>query len=475
MRFIGRMQELNTLERMYSKAGFQMLVMYGRRRVGKTTLLSKFAENKNPVFYTGIESKDEENLRELGSTVFSHYSPGNAGVVFRSYTDVVRFITSSVKADKTGGRHLIIIDEYPYIAENAKEIASVLQREIDHEWKNLNIMLVLCGSSITFMEENVLGEKSPLYGRRTGQMDLHPFDYLTASEFVPDYSPEDKATVYGITGGIPKYLAAVDPGLSLEENIVNQYFDASGYFYEEPKNLLRQEFRDVSLYFSILSAIGSGYTRISEIASRTGFDTPKVTQALGKLEAVRIVRRDVPILNEKNRKLAQYVLTDGMFAFWFRFAAKAGMVIERGYGEQYFANNVRPFLHDYMGLVFEKICQEYVFRVGMSGEYGQLLPRTGKWRGKDPVLKCPSDIDVVGVDDISRTVVIGECKFRNVSFGKEEYETLLDRGRLIQPYNVVKYLIFSLGGVTKWVSEQEDPRVEVVSMTKLFSGVPGQE
>ena len=111
MRFIGRMQELNTLERMYSKAGFQMLVMYGRRRVGKTTLLSKFAENKNPVFYTGIESKDEENLRELGSTVFSHYSPGNAGVVFRSYTDVVRFITSSVKADKTGGRHLIIIDE----------------------------------------------------------------------------------------------------------------------------------------------------------------------------------------------------------------------------------------------------------------------------------------------------------------------------------------------------------------------------
>lgn len=471
MRFIGREKELNTLERMYNTDGFQMLVLYGRRRVGKTTLLSKFSEGKNPIFYTGIESKDDENLRELGSTVFSHFNSGNVGVDFRSYSDIAAYITSRIKEDKTKEKHLIIIDEYPYIAENAGEIASVLQREIDHEWKKMNIMLILCGSSISFMEESVLGEKSPLFGRRTGQMDLLPFDYLTSSKFVSDYTPEEKAILYGITGGIPKYLASIDPSQSLEKNMISQYFDPSGYFYEEPKNFLRQEFRDVALYFAILNAIGNGCTRMSEIASKTGFDTAKVTQALKKLEAVRIVKRDVPILNEKNKKLAQYVLMDGMFGFWFRFVSKASMAVERGYGEPYYINNVKPFLHDYMGLIFETICQEYVFQAGMSGKYGRMLTRVGKWRGSDPVRKCPADIDVVGIDEASKTAVIGECKFKKSSFGKEDFDMLMDRGRLIQPYTVEKYLIFSLGGVTKWVTEQHAAEVEYVSMKTLFPGV----
>ena len=468
MKFIGREQELNTLEDMYQKSGFQMLVMYGRRRVGKTTLLSKFSDGKNALFYTGIESKDDENLREFGSTVFSYFNPGSAGIDFRSYTDVVHYITSMIKADTAGSKHLIIIDEYPYIAENAAEIASVLQREIDHEWKNMNIMLIICGSSITFMKENVLGEKSPLYGRRTGQIDLLPFDYLTSSLFVPDYTPEEKAIVYGITGGVPKYLSFMDPGKTLDDNIINSFFSVSGYFYEEPKNLLRQEFRDVALYYAILGAIGDGSKRLNEISTRTGFDTAKVTQALKKLEAVRIVRRDVPILNEKNKKLARYMLMDGMFEFWFRFVSKAGMAIERGYGRQYYTSNVKKYIHDYMGSKFEKICQEYVLKEGMKGEYGNPLTQIGKWRGNDPVKKCPADIDVIGIDNMDKTAVIGECKFKNTAFGKEEYEVLLDRGRLIQNYEVEKYLIFSLSGVTKWVLEQQDPKVDVVSMDKLF-------
>ena len=468
MKFIGREQELNTLEDMYQKNGFQMLVMYGRRRVGKTTLLSKFSYGKKTLFYTGIESKDDENLREFGNAVFSYFNIENAGIDFRSYTDVVHYITSMIKADAADSKHLIIIDEYPYIAENAADIASVLQREIDHEWKDMNIMLILCGSSITFMEENVLGEKSPLYGRRTGQIDLLPFDYLTSSQFIPNYTPEEKAIVYGITGGVPKYLSFMDPGQTIDDNIIDTFFSVSGYFYEEPKNLLRQEFRDVALYYAILGAIGDGCNRINEIATRTGFDTAKVTQALKKLEAVRIVRRDVPILNEKNKKLAQYMLMDGMFEFWFRFVSKASMAIERGYGRQYYTSNVKKHIHDYMGFKFEKICQEYVLNKGMKGEYGNLLTQVGKWRGNDPVRRCPTDIDVVGIDNVGKTAVIGECKFKNAAFDKEEYEVLLDRGRLIQHYAVERYLIFSLGGVTKWVREQQDPKVKVVSMSELF-------
>ncbi len=150
-------------------------------------------------------------------------------------------MTACVKASDQAERHLIILDEYPYLAENASELASVLQREIDHEWSKLNIMLILCGSSITFMEEEVLGEKSPLYGRRTGQMDLLPFDYLTSARFVPDYTEEEKAVVYGITGGVPKYLAVLDPARTLKENIEDNFFSASagipGYLtlYRDPE------------------------------------------------------------------------------------------------------------------------------------------------------------------------------------------------------------------------------------------------
>ncbi len=471
MRFIGRSAELGALDRMYGKSSFEMMILYGRRRVGKTTLLNRFSEGKNVLFYTGVESKDSENLIEFGRAVFSHFSNVNAaGIEFRSYQDILTYITDCVKKDKSGKREVIIIDEYPYIAENAPELASLLQREIDREWKALNIMLVLCGSSIAFMEEEVLGQKSPLYGRRTGQMDLSPFDYLTSAEFVPSYTTEEKAIVYGITGGIPKYLSLLDPERTLEENILTLFFDASGYFYEEPKNMLRQEFRDVSLYFAILGAIGGGSTQLSEISDKTGFDSAKTAQAIRRLETVRIVRKDVPILNEKNKKLNQYIIQDGMFRFWFRFVVKGTGAIERTYGKEYYTAMVKPYIHEYMGPVFETICQEYTFRTGVVGKYGTPITRIGKWRGSDPALKCPADIDVVGINEAEKTAVIGECKFRNRTFGKEEYEVLMDRGRLLASYKIEKYLMFSLGGFSDWVIERarNDQLAELVSVNHLY-------
>ena len=470
MKFLGRKKECGVLEQMYQRNDFQMLILYGRRRVGKTTLLNRFSEGKDPLFFTGIESKDEENLQEFGREVFAHFHEETPGVSFRSWSDLFSFLTSCLRKKSSKKKELIIIDEYPYIAENAEELSSLLQRAIDREWSRMNVMLVLCGSSITFMEEEVLGEKSPLYGRRTGQIDLLPFDYLTSAEFVPGYRPEEKALVYGMTGGIPKYLAMFRDDISVDQNIISLFFSPSGYFYEEPKNLLRQEFRDISLYYAIVNAIASGSCQVSEIAGKSGFDTPKVVQALKKLEAVRIVRKETPILNEKNKKLNQYVLQDGMFRFWFRFVSKGISMIERNYGESYYRAAVQPLLHEFMGPAFEEICREYIMRKGAEGAFGSMITRVGKWRGSDPFRKCPSDIDVVGISDLDKTAVIGECKFRSMSIGKEEYETLHDRGRLIAPWRVTHYFLFSLGGFTAWVREKadEDSGTELVPIEKLY-------
>lgn len=471
MSFIGRERELASLEQMYQTNTFQMVVLYGRRRIGKTALLNEFCKDKNPLFYTGIESKDAENLQEFGRTAFAYFHIEDAGVTFSSWQNLLSFITSQMKSDSSPRKRLIIFDEYPYIASNSPELSSLLQREIDLNWNQMNVMLILCGSSVTFMEEEVLGEKSPLYGRRTGQIDLLPLDYRTSALFVPDYTPEEKAIVFGVTGGIPKYLSVFDPAVSLHDNLESSYFSSSGYFYEEPMNLLRQEFRDVPLYYAIVNAIGQGCTQVNEISDRTGFDSSRLAPALHRLESVRIVRKDTPILNEKNKKLVQYVLQDGMFRFWFRFVSRGTGAIERGYGSRYYQNMVKPFLHEYMGPVFEIICQEYTFQSGIEGEFGGMITRIGKWRGTDPLKHTPADIDVVGIDETEKNAVIGECKFRNSIFGKEEYETLLDRARLVAPYHVSHYLIFSLSGISKWVADREKDsgNTEYISMERLYS------
>lgn len=188
---------------------------------------------------------------------------------FQSFDAAFDFLTEYVKKE----RCVVIIDEYPYLAASDKSISSRLQSYIDGEWKDSKMYLILCGSSMSFMEHQVLGYQSPFYGRRTAQIKLLPFDYRTSACFVPDYSDEDKALVYGVTGGIPKYLELFRPELSVYENIIKLFFNSSGYLYEEPENLLKQELRDVSTYNAIIEAMASGAAKINEIATKIHSDT----------------------------------------------------------------------------------------------------------------------------------------------------------------------------------------------------------
>ena len=468
--FIGRERELAQLNETFSKEGFQMAVVYGRRRVGKTTLLNKFSEGKKTVFYTAIETGNEMNQEQFGNMVFHFFSGSHAELHFRSYEEIFAYITDCLKKEEWNREKMVlVIDEYPYLAGADKGLSSVLQRWIDREWNRLNMFLILCGSSISFMEEEVLGSKSPLYGRRTMQMDIRPFDYKTSALFVPDYSAEDKAVMYGITGGIPKYLSVMDPSIPLGDNIKRQFFRDDGYLYEEPQNLLRQEFRNIALYNSIIEAVAHGAVQMNEIAARTVLDTSAIAQAAAKLISVRILKKDTPILNEKNKRYTQYVIRDGMFRFWYRFVPGATGAVERGFGNEYYDQAVAPFLHEYMGGIFEEMCQEYVFMNGLSGKYGDIITNVGKWRGMDNLKKEPADIDVVGINTMNKKAVIGECKFRNSRFGSEEEKKLIDRARLIYPYTAIHFVLFSVGGFTEEVLEgAEDRKVNCVRLEDMY-------
>ena len=247
--FIGREKELESLKEFYDKDGIGMTVIYGRRRIGKSTLISEFIKDKKNIFYTATKVGKNRNLELFSAQVVDLFMPGLENISFQTTEAVFDFIDKNIGDDKI----VLVIDELPYWAEKDEALLSVLQKYIDVNWKDKNLKIILCGSALSFMENKVLSEKSPLFGRRDSQIKLEAFNYLDAAKFVPDYTNEDKAICYGITGGVAKYLSMIDPTKSLDENIIRLFFRTDGYLYDETRNLLTQEFSDISLVNNIIA------------------------------------------------------------------------------------------------------------------------------------------------------------------------------------------------------------------------------
>lgn len=470
--FIGRERELASLKEFYDKDGIGMTVIYGRRRIGKSTLITEFVKDKKTIFYTATKVGKNRNLELFSKQVVDLLMPGVEDISFNTTEAVFEFIDKNIGDEKV----VLVIDELPYWAERDDALLSILQKYIDTVWNDKNLKVILCGSSLSFMEKKVLSEKSPLFGRRDSQIKLEVFDYLEAAKFVPDYSNEDKAICYGITGGVAKYLSMIDPKKSIDANIVRLFFRTDGYLYDETKNLLTQEFSDISIVNNIVEQIASGENTLNIIAGKIGEKEQTVLYSLDKLINVGLVEKKKCITDEKNKKKTQYVLKDYMFKFWYEFIPKAISVIEMGQGEVYYQKVVKPALHSFMGAVFEEMCRYYTLKQGITGEYGCFITTVGTWWGvenitdKNADIKPQSaDIDVVALSEIDKKAVIGECKFKNEKIDKGIYETLIRRGKLITAkYKVSKYIFFSLSGYTDWFETLSDEDVLLLTLDSLY-------
>ena len=329
--FIGREKELSYLNEFYQKPGLGMTVIYGRRRIGKSTLISEFVKDKKVIFYTATKVGKERNLELFSKQVTDVFLAGIEDISFRTIEAVFDFIAQNMSDEKM----LLVIDELPYWAEKDEALLSVLQKYIDTVWQDKNLKIILCGSALSFMENKVLSEKSPLFGRRDSQIKLEAFDYLDAAQFIPKYSYEDKAICYGITGGVAKYLSMIDPKKNLDENIVRLFFRTDGYLYDETRNLLTQEFSDITVVNNIIEQIASGKNTVNVIANKINEKEPTILYSIEKLISVGLVEKKKCITEEKNKKKTQYVLKDHMFKFWYVLIPKAASVIEMGQGELY--------------------------------------------------------------------------------------------------------------------------------------------
>lgn len=470
--FIGRKKELEALEKLYSKDGLDMAVIYGRRRIGKSTLIAEFIKDKTAVFYTATKVGSERNLELFSNQVVSMLDSAFSGASFNSLEAVFDFITNKVSNEKL----VIVIDELPYWAERDDALLSVIQKYMDVDWKQKNILLILCGSSLSFMESKVLSEKSPLFGRRSSQIKLEAFNYREASLFVPDYSLEDKAVCYGITGGVARYLALIDADKSLDDNIKRLFFSTDGYLYDETRNLLAQEFADIALVNNIIEQIASGENTLNTIAAKVREKEPTVLYSLEKLINVGLVEKKRCITDEKNKKKIQYVLRDNMFKFWYEFIPNAHSVIEIGGGDIYYDKIVKPQLHHFMGSVFEEMCRYYTLEQGILGKFDNFVTQVGTWWGveqienKDGLKQSQSaDIDVVAISDIDRSAIIGECKFKNEKIDKGIYDTLIRRaGMLSGKYRISKYLFFSLSGYTEWFDTLNSSDIITLTLEDIY-------
>lgn len=447
--FYCREEELRTMNNRYKKDRFECVVIYGRRRVGKTALINEFCKGKPTVYFSALNASSQENLEALSKAIYTCQNPDSTSTpTYRSYEDALEAITGMAMEK----RLVFVIDEYPYLAKAEKSISSRLQHIIDHSWQDSRIYLILCGSSMSFMEYQVLGYESPLYGRRTAQFKIQALTYREITEFHPELKAADQALLYGVTGGIPHYINKLDVENNLDEALLDNLFSTSSYLFEEPENLLKQELREPAIYNSVISAIAAGASRSNEISTKVGLESGVCAKYLKVLLDLGILKKETPI-TEKSGKKTIYVIDDNFFRFWYRFVPRNMSVISAGRMRLIYEQAVKRFYPDYMGLVFEKMCQEYLLRY--AKDLPILLSNVGQWWGTDSKTRREVQIDIVGAPVDGNEYLIGSCKYRNEKIGIEELELLRRYAAVFRQNGIFHYYIFSKGGFTPTLLEAE--------------------
>ncbi len=439
--FHCRENELVKLNVRYDGGEFECIIVYGRRRVGKTALISRFCRDKPTIFFSALNTTAHENLDCLSRAVMGFRREEGGTPVFRTYDDALR----EVERLANGERLVFVIDEYPYLAKAMPAISAMLQHVIDHRWSKTKLFVILCGSSMSFMEHQVLGRESPLYGRRTGQFKILPLTYRETAVFHPSLSDADKALIYGITGGIPHYVNKLGVSKSVDAALQNNLFERSAYLFEEPDNLLKQEVREPAVYAAIVKAIAEGASRMNEIATKVGVPSATCAIYLKALSALGLVEKETPLTERIGRKTV-YRLKDSFFRFWYRFVPANVALIDSGRFADAYSTVVKPFLPNFMGLVFEKMCRDYLLRYARNLPI--VLKEVGQWWGTDPVKRKEVQIDLVGVPLEGDVYLIGSCKFRNTKIGLDELELLREYASVFGKGRDYRYFIFSKGGWT---------------------------
>ncbi len=457
--FIGREREISYLNELYTQNKFQLFILYGRRRVGKTTLLKEFCKGKEAIFYSAEQSNEKTNIEKFSKIVFSHYEETTLEP-FASWENALNFINNK----QTQKPLILVLDEFPYLADINPSLLSIFQHLIDHKLKTGKLFIVLCGSYVGFMEKEVLGSRSPLFGRRTSQLHMRPFDYKTSIRFLNEFSQEEKLMFYGAFGGTAMYLQYIRKEKSLKQNIIELFLTPIGYLYEEPLLLLRQEVQEPGIYCAIIEAIANGASKINEISTKTGENSAKCLKYISVLRELGIVYKEVPFGEKASSRKTLYQISDLMFRFWYRYVSRNKTLLETDGQEVIWEKRIEPDYSSYMGHVFEIVCRDYLLYQNSKGKLPILFSDIGRWWGTDSKKREQVEIDLVAKDN--NDYIFCECKWRNELLDLSVLKDLHNKANVFcEKRNRTIYILFSKSGFSESIIQEAKKSDNIILVT----------
>ncbi len=451
LKFINRTRELKFLEVAWRRRDAQLLVVYGRRRVGKTALLRRFADGRIAVHYVATRLPESQQLREIGQTLGA--AVGDALLADTGFTDWQQVFDYLERQPR---RIVFILDEFPYLVEANSALPSLWQRSWDLQLSDSKVVVVLCGSSIAMMEREVLMEGAPLFGRRTGQLRLQPLGFSDAAQFFPRYGFEDAMRSFAVLGGTPHYLQLFDDRRRVLANVRETVLDVGAPLRDEVDFLLRQELREPRVYFGILSAVAAGKRRLSEIVNATGLSHPTITKYLAVLQDLGFVEREVPVTEKRPEKSKKglYRIVDPFVHFWMEFVLAQRGLLETGRIDDA-TRRVHQELDQITAPAYEEICRKSV-KAGLLDEItGVQWTRVGRWWDRN------REIDFVGFTEDRRHALFGEVKWSrrpvgtNILRGLEEASSSVELSPDAGPR---RFALFSRSGFTDAVHREHQNR-----------------
>lgn len=428
MRFVDRERELEWLKQRWRVGHTQMLIVYGKRRVGKTALLKQFIRDKPAVYVLADRRPEREQLKEVASRLGAHFGDAFIGRKgFEGWLEAFEYLKVKVSGQATkGGRKLVLaLDEYPYLVENNPATSSLFQKGWDETLSHLPLCLILCGSSMAMMESETLAQKAPLYGRRTGDLVVRPLNFSGVRQFLPKrWSFEQCVEVYAVLGGMPGYLHQFDLDADLEKNVRREILTPGTFLFREVDFLLKEELREPRNYLAILRAISQGKRKFGEIINDTGLAKNVLHKYLHVLEDLQLIEREVPVTAKAPQRSKQslYGLQDPFVGFWFECVYPYRSDLELG-ETQPALQHLRQILPHLLGRAYERIAREVI---RSSGALPFPIHQIGRWW--DP----QDEIDLVGLNEEANAILFGEVKWSSKALGTDILQNLRAKAARVQ-------------------------------------------
>ncbi len=459
-KFVGRIEELEYLNEEYRKKESSLVVLYGRRRIGKTSLIKEFGKDKNIMYFLATEESETQNLENFKNIVMEHTKNELLSSV---KVDNWEILFNVLLNEEVNEKIVLVIDEFQYLGKINSAFPSIFQKIWDEILKNKNVMVILCGSLINMMESQTLNYTSPLYGRRTGQIKLKQIPFKNYKEFFSKKSNErDLIEKYAVTGGVPKYIESFNENIDIYKEIREQVMNKQSYLYEEPNFLLQNEVSEVGSYFSIIKSIAAGNRKLGNIASNLGVNSTNLSKYLQTLINLDILEREVPVTedNIEKSKKGQYKIKDNFIAFWFQFIYPNKALLEMGKDEAVLKKIKANFIDNNVSYIYEEVCREKMWDLN-DPKIPVTFDKVGRWWDAN------HEIDIVGLNSDGNEIIFGECKYykNDKKMDEKVFYDLKEKSKYVEWKKDNRkdfFILFSISGYTDSLKKLANERNDLI-------------